>query len=86
MNQHLSSEQISKYLAGGATADETSHLQECSICGADLARLERQSAIESNAQERAADRLGAALHRDDAIGPCPQRSCIGLSSAARVIS
>jgi len=40
MNQHLSSEQISKCLTGEATPDERSHLQECKSCGADLARLE----------------------------------------------
>ncbi len=40
MNQHLSSEQISKCVAGEATPEERSHLGECEACGADLARLE----------------------------------------------
>jgi anti-sigma factor RsiW len=45
MKQHLSSEQISKCLAGDATPEETSHLQECNTCSADLARLD--SAVSS---------------------------------------
>jgi hypothetical protein len=39
MNQHLSSEQISRYLAGGATLDEAVHARKCTICSTEVARL-----------------------------------------------
>ena len=40
MNQHLSSEQISNYLLGDATFEETAHARGCAVCLAELARLE----------------------------------------------
>jgi periplasmic protein TonB len=39
MNQHLSSEQISKYLAGDATLEEAVHARNCHVCSAEVARL-----------------------------------------------
>ena len=39
MNQHLSSEQISRYLAGAAPLEEAIHARKCAICSAEVARL-----------------------------------------------
>lgn len=58
MNQHLSSEQISKWLAGERTAQEELHLQECSQCAGELSRVEetfkmfRGSVVRLSEQER----------------------------------
>ena len=40
MNQHLSTEQISNYLLGEATFEETAHARACAMCRGELARLE----------------------------------------------
>jgi periplasmic protein TonB len=40
MNQHLSTEQISNYLLGEATFEETVHARGCAACRTELARLE----------------------------------------------
>jgi protein TonB len=40
MNPHLSGEQISKYLIGDATPQESQHASSCATCGGELARLE----------------------------------------------
>ena len=40
MNQHLSKEQISKFLIGDGTPQETQHVWKCAACSAELARLE----------------------------------------------
>jgi TonB family protein len=40
MNQHLSTEQISNYLLGEATFEETVHARGCAVCRTELARLE----------------------------------------------
>ena len=39
MNQHLSPEQISKYLAGDAALEVAVHARNCAICSAEVARL-----------------------------------------------
>ena len=39
MNQHLSSEQISRYLAGDATLEEAVHARKCTVCSSQVARL-----------------------------------------------
>ena len=40
MIQHLSSQQISKYLIGDVTPEETSHARVCAACRAQLEDLE----------------------------------------------
>ena len=40
MNPHLSGEQISKYLIGDRSAQETQHVLDCAACGGEIARLE----------------------------------------------
>jgi hypothetical protein len=40
MNRHLSSEQISQWMAGERTPDQEVHLQKCPRCAAELADLE----------------------------------------------
>jgi len=40
MNRHLSKEQISKYLIGDGSPQETQHVGKCAACSAELARLE----------------------------------------------
>lgn len=44
MNQHLSSEQIERHMAGQATADEQRHASECLECRTELSRM--QSTLE----------------------------------------
>jgi hypothetical protein len=39
MRAHLSSEQISKWMAGDPTPDEVQHIRECAQCAAETARL-----------------------------------------------
>jgi hypothetical protein len=39
MSAHLSSEQISKWIAGDRTPDADRHLQECIQCSSEIARL-----------------------------------------------
>lgn len=38
--RHLTREQISKCLMGDATPQESQHIQDCAVCGAEVARLE----------------------------------------------
>ncbi len=40
MNQHLSSEQIARWMAGERSPAEEQHVRECPECGAELARME----------------------------------------------
>lgn len=40
MNRHLSSRSISKYLAGDCAFEEIRHVSECTLCRAEVARLE----------------------------------------------
>ncbi len=52
MNQHLSSEQLSNYLMGEATLEETAHARACPSCGRELARLESSLALFRGAVRR----------------------------------
>jgi hypothetical protein len=45
MNQHLSPEQIARWMAGERTASEEQHARQCVECGAELARLEAALAL-----------------------------------------
>ena len=38
--RHLTREQISKCLMGDATPQESQHVRDCAVCGAEVARLE----------------------------------------------
>src|SRR5262245_13138129 len=40
MTNHLSSEQISMWIAGDATAEQRQHVHECEECGGEIARLQ----------------------------------------------
>jgi hypothetical protein len=40
MRAHLSSEQISRWMAGCPTPDEVEHIRECAQCAAEAARLD----------------------------------------------
>lgn len=40
MSEHLSSERISRWMAGDRTPDEDRHIRECAQCAAEAARLE----------------------------------------------
>ena len=40
MNQHLSPEQISRWMAGERTTQMEQHARECSVCQAEIARME----------------------------------------------
>jgi hypothetical protein len=40
MNQHLSNEQISEWIAGERTAETQRHIRECPVCDAELAGFE----------------------------------------------
>jgi TonB family protein len=40
MNPHLSGQQISRYLIGDASPQESRHVSSCAACGGELARLE----------------------------------------------
>jgi len=40
MNQHLTSEQISNWLAGERTPQQESHLRECPVCAGEVARIQ----------------------------------------------
>src|SRR5262249_4457548 len=59
MNQHLSSEQISKYLAGGATLDEAVHARKCDICSAEIARLNSRLSLFRSAVRGWSDSVNA---------------------------
>jgi hypothetical protein len=45
MSQHLSSQQISRWMIGERTPQEEQHARECPECGAELARLEAALAL-----------------------------------------
>ena len=45
MNQHLSSDQIARWMAGERTASEEQHASQCAECGAELARMEAALAL-----------------------------------------
>jgi protein TonB len=67
MNQHLSSEQISNYLLGEATFEETVHARGCAVCRAELASLESSLLLFRGAVRRwsgAVGRLGNAIPDD----------------------
>ena len=61
MNTHLSSEQISKWMAGDKNSDADRHLKECPQCATEIARLQsllsafRSSVIEWNTLQRSAE-------------------------------
>ena len=61
MSAHLSSEQISRWLAGNCTPDADQHLRECPQCAAETARLKRllaefrSSVIARSALEKGAE-------------------------------
>ena len=61
MSAHLSSEQISRWLAGNCTPDADQHLRECPQCVAETARLKRllaefrSSVIARSALEKGAE-------------------------------
>jgi hypothetical protein len=61
MNTHLSSEQISRWMAGDSNPSADRHLKECPQCAAEIARLQallgtfRSSVIEWNALQRSAE-------------------------------
>ena len=40
MRVHFSSEQISRWMAGGSTPEEVRHIRECAQCAAEAARLD----------------------------------------------
>jgi len=40
LTRHLTREQVSKCLIGDATPQETQHVQDCAVCGEEVARLE----------------------------------------------
>jgi periplasmic protein TonB len=67
MNQHLSTEQISNYLLGEATFEETAHARGCAACRAELARLESSLLFFRGAVRRwsgAVARMGSAMPDD----------------------
>jgi hypothetical protein len=61
MSTHLSSEQISKWMAGDNNPDADRHLKECPQCAAEIACLQsllsafRSSVVEWNALQRRAE-------------------------------
>ncbi len=61
MSAHLSSEQISRWMAGDCTPGADQHLRECSQCAAETARLKtllaefRSSVIARSALEKGAE-------------------------------
>jgi hypothetical protein len=61
MSTHLSSEQISRWMAGNGNPEADRHLKECPQCAAEIARLQallstfRSSVIEWNALQSSAE-------------------------------
>ena len=61
MSGHLSSEQISRWMAGNRTPDENQHICECRQCAAEAARLDallaefRSSVVAWSALQKGAD-------------------------------
>jgi TonB family protein len=67
MNQHLSSEQISNYLLGDATFEETVHARACAACRTELAHLESSLLLFRSTVRRwsgAVTRMGSAIPND----------------------
>lgn len=72
MNQHLSSEQIARWMAGQHTPGEEQHARQCPECGAELARMEaalalfrgsvRQWSEQSSAEQQAVWKAGPVRH------------------------
>ena len=71
---HLSSEDICRWIAGERAAGEESHVRECSLCAAEVARLEgalqrfggavrEWSAAQPGAQSTGAWRADRAAHQ-----------------------
>ena len=56
--RHLTGEQISKYLIGDATPQETQHIRDCAVCGAEVARLESSFAHFRGSVRRWSDQPG----------------------------
>jgi TonB family protein len=59
MNQHLSSEQISRYLTGDATLEEAVHARKCTICSAEVARLSSPLSLFRSAVRDWSDKVNA---------------------------
>jgi hypothetical protein len=75
MNQHLSSEQISNYLLGEATFEETMHARGCAVCRAELASVESSLLLFRGAVRRwsgAVGRMGNAIPDDHLTNAYPQ--------------
>lgn len=81
MNQHLSSQRISLWMAGERTAEDEQHLRECPECAAELARFQatlslfrasvRQwSGQQAGSEAGAIPKTGPARHR---LHPWPVR-------------
>jgi periplasmic protein TonB len=64
MNQHLSSEQISNYLLGEATIEETAHARGCEACRTEVAHLQSSLLLFRGAVRRWS---GAVARRESAI-------------------
>jgi hypothetical protein len=65
--QHLSSRGISMYLIGDVSAEERQHLQECSVCQAELSSLETSIAVFRGAVRQWSDQVGTANQQAAAL-------------------
>ncbi len=69
MNEHLSSDQISGWMAGEHTSQQERHVSECPECSAELARLEAalslfRSSVRLLGDQQSSSKLQAAWTRD----------------------
>jgi len=60
LTPHLTREQISKYLIGDASPQESRHVSSCAACGGELARLESTFSQFRSSVRQWSDRRGAA--------------------------
>ncbi|HEV2688740.1 MAG TPA: hypothetical protein VGV35_09305 [Bryobacteraceae bacterium] len=60
MKQHLSSEQIARWMTGERTAAEEHHARECSECAAELARMEGTLSLFRGAVHELSEQQGGA--------------------------
>jgi periplasmic protein TonB len=60
MKQHLSSEQISRYLIGDTSPQETRHVGDCAACSVELARLKSSFSEFRGSVRKWSDQLGGA--------------------------
>jgi hypothetical protein len=64
MNQHLSSEQFARWMAGERTVSEELHVGQCEECGAELARLEAALGLfRGSVREWSEQQSGAGLQK-----------------------